>query len=56
MVKLPTAPRTIGDVPLAQFLWMTLCDQIHHHGQFSIYLRMADGKVPSICGPTADEP
>jgi hypothetical protein len=24
--------------------------------QFSIYLRMADGKVPSIYGPSADEP
>ena len=56
MVKFPTAPRTLSDVPLAQFLWMVLCDQIHHRGQFSIYLRMADGKVPSIYGPTADEP
>jgi uncharacterized damage-inducible protein DinB len=55
-VKFPTAPKTIGDVPLAQFLWMLLHDQIHHRGQFSIYLRMADGKVPSIYGPTADEP
>jgi uncharacterized damage-inducible protein DinB len=55
-VKFPTAPRTIGDVPLPQFLWMTLCDQIHHRGQLSIYLRMADGKVPSIYGPTHDEP
>jgi uncharacterized damage-inducible protein DinB len=55
-IKFFTAPKTIGDVPLIQFLWMTLCDQIHHRGQFSIYLRMADGKVPSIYGPTADEP
>jgi uncharacterized damage-inducible protein DinB len=55
-VKFPVAPKTIGDVPLAQFLWMTLCDQIHHRGQLSIYLRMADGKVPSIYGPTHDEP
>jgi len=55
-VKFPTGPGTIGDVPLEQFLWMTLCDQIHHRGQLSIYLRMADGKVPSIYGPTADEP
>lgn len=54
--KFPTAPRTIGDVPLSQFLWMTLCDQIHHRGQFSVYLRIADAKVPSIYGPTLDEP
>jgi uncharacterized damage-inducible protein DinB len=51
-----TAPKTTGEVPKNQFLWMLLCDQIHHRGQFSIYLRMADGKVPSIYGPTADEP
>jgi uncharacterized damage-inducible protein DinB len=55
-VKFPTAPKTIGDVPIVQFLGMLLSDQIHHRGQFSIYLRMADGKLPSIYGPTADEP
>ena len=55
-VKFFTAPKTIGDIPKVQFLWMVLCDQIHHRGQFSIYLRMADGKLPSIYGPTADEP
>jgi uncharacterized damage-inducible protein DinB len=46
----------MGDVPKMQALWMFLCDQIHHRGQFSVYLRMADGKVPSIYGPSADEP
>ena len=51
-----TAPKTLGDVPIDQFLWMLLHDQIHHRGQLSVYLRMADGKVPSIYGPTADEP
>lgn len=55
-VQFPVAPRKVGDVPVAQFLWMMLLDQIHHRGQFSIYLRMADGKVPSIYGPSADEP
>lgn len=55
-VKFPVAPKTLGDVPRLQFLWFALCDQIHHRGQFSIYLRMADGKVPSIYGPSADEP
>jgi uncharacterized damage-inducible protein DinB len=39
-----------------QVAWMILSDQIHHRGQFSVYLRMAGGKVPSIYGPTADEP
>ena len=29
---------------------------IHHRGQLSVYLRMTDVPVPSIYGPTADEP
>jgi len=51
-----TGPSEMGDVPNIDFLWFILSDQIHHRGQFSVYLRMADGKVPSIYGPTADEP
>ncbi len=43
-------------VPRLGFLQIMLADEIHHRGQFSIYLRMADGRVPSIYGPTADEP
>jgi uncharacterized damage-inducible protein DinB len=30
--------------------------QIHHRGQFSVYLRLLDVPVPSTYGPTADEP
>lgn len=37
-------------------LWFILYDAIHHRGQFSVYLRLAGGKVPSIYGPSADEP
>jgi uncharacterized damage-inducible protein DinB len=55
-VQFFVAPKQLGDVPMFDFLWMTLFDQVHHRGQFSVYLRMADGKVPSIYGPTADEP
>ncbi len=54
-VKFFTAPKTLGDIPRIDFLWFLLGDQIHHRGQFSIYLRMADAKVPSIYGPSADE-
>jgi uncharacterized damage-inducible protein DinB len=50
------APRTLGDIPNVEFLWFMLHDHIHHRGQLSVYLRMADGKVPSIYGPSADEP
>lgn len=55
-VQFFVSPKTLGEVPKLQFIWMMLHDQIHHRGQFSIYLRMADAKVPSIYGPTADEP
>ena len=55
-VQFFTGPGRIGDLTRAQFLWLMLHDQIHHRGQFSIYLRMADGKVPAIYGPSADEP
>ena len=55
-VQFPTGPKTIGDIPKLEFFWFILCDQIHHRGQLSVYLRMADGKVPSIYGPSADEP
>ena len=49
------APKTLGDYPLTDFLWMVLFDHIHHRGQLSVYLRIVD-KVPSIYGPSGDEP
>ena len=55
-IAFPSAPKTIGQWPKMEFLWFLLCDQIHHRGQLSVYLRMAGGKVPAIYGPTADEP
>ncbi len=55
-VKFFVAPGTMGDVRSGDTLWRFMMDQIHHRGQFSIYLRMADGKVPSIYGPSGDEP
>ena len=55
-VRFFVAPKTMGDIPRMDFLWFLLHDEIHHRGQFSVYLRMAGGKVPSIYGPSADEP
>ncbi|MES2213386.1 MAG: DinB family protein [Patescibacteria group bacterium] len=37
------------------FAFMMICDQIHHRGQLSVYIRMAGGLVPSIYGPSADD-
>jgi uncharacterized damage-inducible protein DinB len=36
--------------------WSFLFDQIHHRGQLSTYLRPMGSTVPSIYGPSADEP
>lgn len=54
--KFMVGPKQTGDVATMEFLWFLLCDQIHHRGQLSVYLRLAGGKVPSIYGPSADEP
>jgi uncharacterized damage-inducible protein DinB len=54
-VKFFVAPKTLGDMGVLPFLWYILCDQVHHRGQLSVYLRMV-GKVPSIYGPSGDEP
>ena len=51
-----TGPQTLGKYTRAEAVWFLLFDQIHHRGQFSVYLRMADAKVPSIYGPSLDEP
>ena len=41
---------------IGQFLWGFLLDAIHHRGQLSTYLRPMGSKVPSIYGPSADDP
>jgi uncharacterized damage-inducible protein DinB len=52
----PAGPGKMSDIRRLDVLWTMLMDQVHHRGQFSVYLRLAGGKVPSIYGPTADEP
>jgi uncharacterized damage-inducible protein DinB len=41
---------------LGQFLWYLFFDAIHHRGQLSTYIRPMGGKVPSIYGPSGDDP
>jgi uncharacterized damage-inducible protein DinB len=56
-ITLPVGPGgATGSVRRADALWMMLSDTIHHRGQFSVYLRAAGGKVPSIYGGSGDEP
>jgi uncharacterized damage-inducible protein DinB len=55
-VKFFVGPGKLTDWPRSKFAWFLLSDQIHHRGQLSVYLRMADARVPSIYGPSGDEP
>jgi len=55
-VQFMVGPKQMGAISRKDWIWFLLHDQIHHRGQFSIYLRMADGKVPAIYGPSGDEP
>jgi len=55
-IKFLVGPKKLGDMKLMDFFWFVLSDHVHHRGQFSVYLRMAGGKVPSIYGPSRDEP
>jgi uncharacterized damage-inducible protein DinB len=48
--------KVVFEQPVGVFLWFILFDAIHHRGQLSAYLRPMGGKVPSIYGPSADEP
>ena len=48
-VVLLTAPR--GDIVRQHINHL-----VHHRGQLTVYLRLLDVPVPSIYGPTADEP
>lgn len=55
-VQFFTGPKQLGMVPIINIMWLMLMDQVHHRGQLSVYLRMSGSKVPSIYGPSADEP
>ncbi len=37
-------------------LWIAWFDMVHHRRQLSTYIRPMGGKVPSIYGPSADDP
>ena len=55
-VLFPVAPKQMGKLRKVDVFWGVLMDSVHHRGQLSVYLRLAGAKVPSIYGPTADEP
>ncbi len=57
MIHMPVGPKQMGEVPALAVLWMgVVMHACHHRGQLSTYLRLMDAKVPSIYGPSGDEP
>src|SRR5215471_11225 len=49
--------KTVMTMPKAALLRTLALNHIYHHrGQLSVYLRLLDVPVPSIYGPSADEP
>jgi len=48
--------KSVWSAPTGDMLFGFLFDAIHHRGQLSSYLRPMGAKVPSIYGPSADDP
>lgn len=48
--------KVMWETTLGDMLFGFLFDAIHHRGQLSSYLRPMGAKVPSIYGPSADDP
>jgi uncharacterized damage-inducible protein DinB len=46
----------VWNQPAVTYLSLCMSHGIHHRGQLSAYLRPMGAKVPSIYGPSADEP
>jgi len=54
--KLLVSGRAVSEEPRYMVLRDTLMHWAHHRGQLTVYLRLNDAKVPSVYGPTADDP
>jgi len=54
--KLLAAGNVVAEDPRQRVLRETLMHLAHHRGQLTVYLRLNDAKVPSVYGPTADDP
>jgi uncharacterized damage-inducible protein DinB len=56
MTRLLINDELFREAPLGEFLWYIFFDAIHHRGQLSTYIRPMGGQVPSIYGPSGDDP
>jgi uncharacterized damage-inducible protein DinB len=54
--RLLVAGRTVSEDARSVVLRDTFLHLAHHRGQLTVYIRLAGGKVPSIYGPSADDP
>jgi uncharacterized damage-inducible protein DinB len=54
--KLLTDGQVVWETNVGDMLFGFLFDAIHHRGQLSSYLRPMGAKVPSIYGPSGDDP
>jgi len=54
--KLLAAGKTVAEDPRHAVLRDTIGHLAHHRGQLTVYLRLNNAPVPSVYGPTADDP
>lgn len=54
--SLKVGDRTVFTLPRSVVVRQHISHLSHHRGQMTVYLRLLDIPVPSIYGPTADEP
>ena len=56
MWQLAFGDKVVWTVPRSEVVRNNISHLVHHRGQLTVYLRLLDVPVPSIYGPTADEP
>ena len=54
--RLKAGGQVVLDQPRHEVLRDTINHLAHHRGQLTVYLRLCERTVPSIYGPTADDP
>lgn len=54
--SLKSGEHVLFTLPRGAITRSTINHLVHHRGQMTVYLRLLDVPVPSIYGPTADEP
>jgi len=54
--SLTSGDRVLFTAPRLAVVRQNISHLIHHRGQLSVYLRLVNVPLPSIYGPTADEP